>query len=185
MNKTVLTVIIVIVLVAAAGVAGYALGSNNAERASNSNNNESSTSATANEDKDEGLNLEAILSNLESEYPTIEETYIYTEDRDPNDNLGKAGFYVAGAQFYDTRTETAPSTDDPAFGTDSGGAIEVYANNDDAKNRIELLSQFQGDGFLDPGAFEQVDNVVIRVSTNYKASEQKEVLDFLVSQVKG
>lgn len=184
MNKTVLTVIIVIVLVAAAGVGGYVLGSNKAEQSSN-NNNEPSTSATVNEDKDEDLNLEAILSNLESEYPTIEETYIYTEDRDPNDNLGKEGFYVAGAQFYDTRTETAPSADDPAFGTDSGGAIEVYANNEDAKSRIELLSQFQGDGFLDPGAFEQVDNVVIRVSTNYKASEQKEVLDFLVSQVKG
>ena len=127
------------------------------------------------------LDLNAVLSNLQKQFPTIQQTYVYSEQRDPNHNLGKSGYYVAGAEFYDGRTNTTP--DGYAFGTDSGGAIEVYSNSSDAAKRIAYLQQFQGQAALDPGAFKQVGKIVIRASTNYTKSQQDEVIIYIASQV--
>lgn len=127
------------------------------------------------------INLSAILANLQKQYPTVQQTYIYSQSRDPNGVLGKPGFYTAGAEFYDTRTGSAPS--DKAFGNDSGGAIEVYQSAGNAAYRVKYLQQFQGNGALDPGAFKQVGNVVVRASSQYTAVEQQQVADYLAAQV--
>jgi hypothetical protein len=128
------------------------------------------------------VNLPALMANLKKKYPSVKETYIYSESRDPNGNLGKAGYYTAGAEFYDTRTNTEP--DGKAFGADSGGAIEVYANSPDASKRVDYLKAFQGSSFLDPGAFKRINNIVIRASSKYKASDQTDVIQYLTSQIK-
>jgi hypothetical protein len=121
------------------------------------------------------------LSNLKTKYPSVQQTYIYSENQDPNGNLGKVGYYTAGAEFYDTRTNTQP--DSTAFGADSGGAIEVYANSSDATKRVAYLQQFQGNPTLDPGAFKQINNVVVRASSQYTASDQADMITYLASQV--
>jgi len=127
------------------------------------------------------IDLPTIMANLQKKFPTVQQTYIYTEQRDPNGNLGKAGYYVAGAEFYDTGTNTAP--DGEAFGADSGGAIEVYASTADAIKRVDYLKQFQGDAALDPGAFKQVGVNVIRASSKYTKSQQDEVINYLTTQL--
>jgi hypothetical protein len=175
MNKKAMSIIIVLVLVGLGAGAYFTLNKSSNEQPSSSSG---STNSTLNKE----LDLSSALTALKQKYPTVEDTYIYTESRDPNGNLGKAGFYVAGAEFYDTRTNTSP--DGEAFGNDSGGAIEVYASASDAAKRAEYLKSFQGNALTDPGAFKQVGKVVIRVSSQYTASLQNEMLDYLESLVK-
>ena len=180
MKKTLL-IIGALVVIAAAGGGGYALLSHKNKNTPTTTNTNSTTSTTSGVQQQKQLNLNTLLANLKVKYPTIQQTYIYSQSQDPNGNLGKAGYYTAGAEFYDTRTNTSP--DGNAFGADSGGAIEVYANSSDAAKRVAYLQQFQGDGALDPGAFKQVDNVVVRASSQYSASQQSDMINYLASQV--
>lgn len=169
----------------AAGIAGYEIGTHKVKVTSNDSNqpatikpaNKAATKTAANKQ----LDLNSLLVSLQKQHPTVEQSYVYTQSRDPNGNLSKAGYYNSGAEFYDTRTNTAP--DGNAFGADSGGAIEVYSSADDAAKRIDYLKQFQGQPTLDPGAAKQVDKVVVRSSSKYNATDQKQVLDYLVAQV--
>lgn len=180
MKKSVISVIVVVVVVAAA-IGGYLVGTHKNDGTNTvSSVQPSNTKTTSNTSDDSKLDLNSILANLQKQYPTVKQTYVYTESRDPNGNLGKAGYYTAGAEFYDTRTDTEP--DGSAFGTDSGGAIEVYANDSDAAKRVSYLQQFQG-GTLDPGAFKQVGRVVVRASSQYTASQQKQMINYLASRV--
>ncbi len=168
-------IITMLVVVAAAGAGGYILLNHKAQSTN------ASATTTASTQAKKQLDLNAFLANLKAKYPTIQQTYIYSESQDPNGNLGKAGYYIAGAEFYDTRTNTPP--DGTAFGADSGGAIEVYANSSDAAKRVAYGKQFQGDPMLDPGALEQVNNVVVRASSQYTASDQTDMINYLASQV--
>lgn len=168
-----------LVVIAAAGGGGYALLSNKNQNAPT--NTATTTNTTSSVQQQKHLNLDTLLANLKAKYPTVQQTYVYSQSQDPNGNLGKAGYYTAGAEFYDTRTNTSP--DGNAFGADSGGAIEVYANSSDAAKRAAYLQQFQGNGALDPGAFKQVDNVVVRASSQYNASEQTDMISYLAAQV--
>lgn len=170
-------IIAALVVVAAAGVGGYLL----LNHKSQSTNAGTTTATTASTQTPKQLDLNTLLASLKAKYPTIQQTYIYSESQDPNGNLGKAGYYIAGAEFYDTRTNTQP--DGTAFGADSGGAIEVYSNSSDAAKRVAYLQQFQGNPTLDPGAFKQVNNVVVRASSQYTASEQADMINYLASQV--
>jgi hypothetical protein len=82
-------------------------------------------------------------------------------------------------RLYDTRTNTQP--DGTAFGADSGGAIEVYASSSDAAKRVAYGQQFQGNPALDPGALKQINNVVVRASSQYTAPEQADMINYLTS----
>ena len=90
-----------------------------------------------------------------------------TEDNDPNGHLGKAGGYwvnqanVIGDTIIDK-------------GTDGGGAIEVYANVEDAESRNEYLAGFDG-GVLASGSHIVVGTCVVRTSDKLAASKQKEL----------
>jgi hypothetical protein len=179
MKKSV-TLIVVVVIIVAAAVGGYLFVShkNNTKTPIVTNSNQASTPKTV---ASKQLDLTTLLANLQKQYPTVQKTYVYSQSQDPNGNLGKAGYYTAGAEFYDTRTNTAP--DGTAFGADSGGAIEVYSNSSDAAKRITYYQQFQGNPTLDPGAVKQVGDVVVRASSQYNATDQKQMIDYLVAQV--
>lgn len=172
MNKK-LVAIAVIFITIAVGVGIYFATKSSPEVASNEVSTEKKEEAN--------LDLESVLVSLKSKYPTIEDTYIYTEERDPNGNLGKPGYYTSGAEFYDTRTKTPPT--ESAFGADSGGAIEVYSSAKEAEERVKYLESFQGEPLLDPGAAKQVNMVVVRASSKYTASQQTDMINFLASQV--
>lgn len=177
--KKPVVVIAAVVIVAAVGVGGYFIfHKNNSPTTTTSTGTNQATSSTASKQ----VNLATVMTNLQKQFPTVTQTYIYSQSQDPNNELGKAGgYYIAGAEFYDTQTNTPP--DGSAFGADSGGAIEVYANTSDAAKRATYLESFQSDPTLNPGAVKQVGVYVLRASENYTASQQTAVINFLASQV--
>jgi len=61
---------------------------------------------------------------------------VYNEDNDPNKLLGRPGQYIGKANFRDPRAES-----DHAKGIDisEGGAIEVFASEDEAKKRADFV----------------------------------------------
>lgn len=179
MNKKLLILGIIVLLSISAGA--YYLGTQNSKTVVVTSAQKPSSSQAATTKQKKEVDLVAAMNAVKAKFPTVEQSYIYTEQQDPNNNLGKPGYYVAGANFYDTRTSTPP--DGAAFGTDSGGAIEVYSTSADAAKRADYLKSFQGNGMLDPGAYKQVGRFVLRASSKYTKSQQDEVLAFLVTQV--
>lgn len=111
-----------------------------------------------------------------------------TEDNDPNDQLGKAGGYMAQVYFSSTMVSSGyasmPDMDVIAAGTDCGGSIEVYATVEDAERRETYLSSFDGTPFSS-GSHTIVGTLLVRTSSKLTASEQKEletaVIDSLTS----
>jgi hypothetical protein len=171
-NKLTLAIVAVVVAVLLIGSGAYFL-------LENKNSNSGTTASTGTTDtikKDNNQILTSIMSDLKAQVPTVEQTYIYTEDKHPNDSLGKQGFYTNGAEFYDTRTNTPP--DAVAFGNSSGGSIEVYSNNDFATARENTFSSLGGTTLGGDG-YRRINNVLLRVSSQYSASEQQQMLDIL------
>lgn len=99
-----------------------------------------------------------------------------TEDNDPNGKLNKAGGYTATIYFSSKNVNQNNVFGDNLIdkGTDAGGAIEVYANEEDAKKRQEYLSAFDG-SVLSSGTHTIIGTVLIRTSDELSASKQKEL----------
>lgn len=97
-----------------------------------------------------------------------------TEDHDPNGKLNKAGGYTATLYFSTSllSTESLSGYDLIEEGTDAGGGIEVYATVEDAQARNEYLSAFDG-SWLDSGSHMVLGTMVVRTSSELKASEQE------------
>lgn len=99
-----------------------------------------------------------------------------TEKTDKNNNLNKAGSYIGRIIFaYETVTRSAIS--DSALlnkGTDAGGSIEVFRNQDDAGKRDSYLAVFDGT-ILDSGSHAVVGTLVVRTSSKLTASQQQEL----------
>ncbi len=168
-----------VVLLAAVGIGGYLIAhkTDNASAKSGTNAGQSPTPTPTKQ-----VSLATVMTNLQKQFPTVTQTYIYSQAQDPNNELGKpGGYYIAGAEFYDTQTNTPPTVS--AFGADSGGAIEVYANTSNAATRATYLEGFQSSPTLNPGAVKQVGVYVLRASENYTASQQTAVINFLTAQV--
>ena len=99
-----------------------------------------------------------------------------TEDNDPNGQLGKSGGYTATVYFTSPLVDQSDVIGSTVIekGTEGGGAIEVYANVDDASKRKDNLSSFDG-GILSSGSHEVVGTVLVRTSDKLTASQQKEL----------
>ena len=99
-----------------------------------------------------------------------------TEDHDPNGQLNKAGGYTATVYFESSNVnQSTIYTEDKSLigkGTQAGGAIEVYANEEDAHKREEYLAAFDG-GILSSGSHRVVGTTLIRTSDKLTASQQK------------
>lgn len=106
-----------------------------------------------------------------------------TEDNDPNGKLNKAGGYTATV-FLEIKNinkdEYGLGNDVIENGTDGGGAVEVYANGEDAKARNDYLAGFDGAGFFDSGSHTVIGTTVIRTSTNLTATQQKELQEKII-----
>ena len=97
-----------------------------------------------------------------------------TEDNDPNGQLNKPGGYTATVYFESSNVDQNEvyGTDLIEKGTDAGGAIEVYATEEDAHKRNDYLATFDGT-VLASGSHRVVGTVVIRTSDELTASKQK------------
>ena len=130
--------------------------------------------------------VESVLDKVKAQVPTVEQTRVLTENTDGNNLLGKQGTYQYAGSFYDTRTKYEPSEEldgssdisKANYGVSAGGTIEVFANSSDAKKRYDYIQSLNGT-LGAPEADRQVGNVLLRVSENYTATQQKEMLDIM------
>lgn len=97
-----------------------------------------------------------------------------TEDNDPNGKLNKAGGYTTAVYFTSKNVDQSKVHGSTIIekGTDGGGSIEVYANEEDAEARDTYLSAFDG-SVLDSGSHKVVGTVIIRTSDKLTATQQK------------
>ena len=100
-------------------------------------------------------------------------TEMVTKDHDPDELLGKEGSYTDCVYF--TLKLIDPSEVEGKTivdkGTDAGGAVEVYSNMEDAKNRCKYLSEFD-DTVLYSGSYALVGTMVVRTSYKLSNAEQ-------------
>lgn len=112
----------------------------------------------------------------------IKDVRAVTEDNDPNGNLNKAGGYTATVYFESSNVNQSNvyGKDLIDKGTDAGGAIEVYANEEDAIKRNDYLASFDG-GILASGSHKVVGTVLIRTSNELTASNQKALEEKIIN----
>ncbi len=125
-----------------------------------------------------------IIQRLET-VNEITETQAVTEENDPNGQLNKAGGYTATVYFSSDSINQSDvyGSDLIEKGTAAGGAIEVYANEEDAKKREDYLASFDG-SILSSGSHTIIGTVLIRTSPELSATKQKdlekEIIDALI-----
>ena len=104
--------------------------------------------------------------------------------KDPGGLLGKEGGYI-GCIYFALKEVDQSSFGNKSIvakGTDAGGAIEIYPNLQDAKNRCEYLSQFDGT-LLYSGSYAIVGTMVIRISYKLSDEEQIKITDSIIKEL--
>lgn len=131
----------------------------------------------------ESRRLYGLLDNPEESYvverlktvENVEGVQAATEDTDPNNLIGKNGGYKSYIAFTCPYAQDGYLTGDSLEdGVDGGGVVEIYETADLAKQRNDYLSSFDG-GLLAGEVHDVYGTIIIRLSSNMKASEQKEM----------
>ena len=187
MKKNIFIAITITIIIILGAAVTYLLVSQKTNNSSEQNisGTETDSQSAQSSDKVDDAKLADIMSAVDARFKTVKVTRIFTEANDPNGVLGKPESYTNAAAFWDTRTryseENAAPEEKGKWGTDAGGAVEVFANSDDAAHRVDLLKSTQGT-VLDAGAVERHDNIVLRASSKLTKSQQDEIINFLMSQ---
>ena len=119
---------------------------------------------------------------------TITEIEAVTEETDLNGHLNKQGGYTSAIYFRNTLVDLDKVYIEPGFeglldiGTDAGGCIEIFANENDVKNRDTYLAGFDG-GILSFGGHYIIGTVLIRTSNALTGTQQLELTDAIKEAV--
>lgn len=117
--------------------------------------------------------------------PNISGYQAVTEDYDPNGNLNKQGGYTSTVYFSTPLIDQSSvyGNDIVDKGTECGGAIEVYASEEDAEKRDSYLASFDGAGMLNSGSHKVLGTIVIRTSTKLTATQQNEFTNNITNKL--
>ena len=117
--------------------------------------------------------------------PNISGYQAVTEDHDPNGNLNKQGGYTSIVYFSTPLIDQSSvyGNDIVDKGTECGGAIEVYASEEDAEKRDSYLASFDGAGMLNSGSHKVLGTIVIRTSTKLTATQQNEFTNNITNKL--
>lgn len=117
--------------------------------------------------------------------PNISGYQAVTEDHDPNGNLNKQGGYTSTVYFSTPLIDQSSvyGNDIVDKGTECGGAIEVYASEEDAEKRDSYLASFDGAGMLNSGSHKVLGTIVIRTSTKLTATQQNEFTNNITNKL--
>ncbi len=114
---------------------------------------------------------------------TITAIEAVTEDHDPNGQLNKQGGYIGCTYFTDKRIDRSELYIEDGkdnvidIGTEGGGAIEVFNTKEEAEVRDSYLGSFDGMGSMSSGSHYVIGTIIIRTSTQFKASEQNKLTE--------
>lgn len=117
--------------------------------------------------------------------PNISGYQAVTEDHDPNGNLNKQGGYTSTVYFSTPLIDQSSvyGNDIVDKGTECGGAIEVYASEEDAEKRDSYLASFDGAGMLNSGSHKVLGTIVIRISTKLTATQQNKFTNNITNKL--
>ena len=129
-------------------------------------------------------NEDFIIQRLKG-IPNISGSQAVTEDHDPNGNLNKQGGYTSTVYFSTPLIDQSSvyGNDIVDKGTECGGAIEVYASEEDAEKRDSYLARFDGAGMLNSGSHKVLGTIVIRTSTKLTATQQNEFTNNITNKL--
>lgn len=108
--------------------------------------------------------------------PSVLQCVSVTEETDNNNLLNKDGSYIGRIVFACEPMITSAVSDSTLLnkGTDAGGSIEVFRNQEDAEKRNSYLAVFDG-SILDSGSHIVLGTLVVRTSCKLTASQQDEL----------
>jgi hypothetical protein len=143
--------------------------------------------------------LSTLLVSLKKQFPSINDSYVYTSSRDGGGGLNQGGYYSNGAAFCDSPNTLYAPNDAIAvngvknvYGFECGGTVQVYSSVADAQNTIahfeslngnpetKQCQTYQGKKLCD---YALVNNVIVHVSDRYDAPTQLQLLDSLTRLV--
>ena len=105
-----------------------------------------------------------------------------TEDNDPENHIGKAGWYTSKIIFQHKDVEHYAIVNGlrtlAEIGNPAGGCVETYSTVEDAERRNAELAGMEGT-VRSPGAHEVCGTLVIRVSEDMKTSTQQELMEMI------
>lgn len=129
-------------------------------------------------------NEDFIIQRLKG-IPNISGYQAVTEDHDPNGNLNKQGGYTSTVYFSTPLIDQSSvyGNDIVDKGTECGGAIEVYASEEDAEKRDSYLASFDGAGMLNSGSHKVLGTIAIRTSTKLTATQQNEFTNNITNKL--
>ena len=129
-------------------------------------------------------NEDFIIQRLKG-IPNISGYQAVTEDHDPNGNLNKQGGYTSTVYFSTPLIDQSSvyGNDIVDKGTECGGAIEVYASEEDAEKRDSYLASYDGAGMLNSGSHKVLGTIVIRTSTKLTATQQNEFTNNITNKL--
>ena len=129
-------------------------------------------------------NEDFVIQHLKG-IPNISGYQAVTEDHDPNGNLNKQGGYTSTVYFSTPLIDQSSvyGNDIVDKGTECGGAIEVYASEEDAEKRDSYLASFDGAGMLNSGSHKVLGTSVIRTSTKLTATQQNEFTNNITNKL--
>ena len=124
------------------------------------------------------------IKNRLGEVKGIKTRQEVTKSNDPNGLLNKDGGYKGCVYFtYDKiKQEEIPGETTIEKGTDAGGAIEIFKNKNDALNRCDYLSQFDGT-LLYSGSYAIAGTMVIRTSYKLSDKQQTELTNSILEKI--
>lgn len=97
-------------------------------------------SATPAEEQQAGaLDAEAVAKDLQKAIPSLKVTVVYTEESDPNHQLGRPGGYTSKLQFADSRIPAAEVEFTEEHDLSRGGSVEVFETEAAAEKRAEYI----------------------------------------------
>lgn len=134
------------------------------------------------EKKAELPDSESLLTELKTKNSNLDKIQAFTEETDPNEKLGRPGYYISKADFSDSRLDQEGSE------YLVGGTLETFSSKGDCDKRAEYLNKLNDPsiGVLAVNQYiYKYDNVLLRVDYNLtpeQANEYKSQFDQIMKQ---
>ena len=101
---------------------------------------------------------------------TVKNTAVYTEETDPNKQLGRPNGYISKTAFSDSRVDELVVEGSEPDSTERGGSVEVYPTAEGAKARSAYIQSLLG-GVLGTEYHFLNGGILVRVTGNITPSE--------------